>query len=88
MDLPAGYTPDSEIDDEAMPPVWLQLAAILAARIDAGQYQTGRKIPSMTQLKQEFEVSRGTIVKATQYLADHGRVRAVHGRGVFVLPAE
>lgn len=88
MDLPEGYGPDSEIDDEAMPPVWLQLAAILAARIDAGRYLPGRAIPSLNQLRQEFEVSRGTVVKATHYLAEHGRVRAVHGRGVFVLPPE
>ena len=88
MDLPAGYAPDSEIDDEDMPPVWQQLTAVLAARIDAGRYRPGRAIPSMTRLKQEFGVFRGTIVKATRYLAEHGRVRAVHGRGVFVLPTE
>ena len=88
MDLPSGYTADSEIDDEGMDPVWLQLAAILVARIDAGRYPTGRAIPSLNQLRQEFGVARGTIVKATNYLADLGRVRAVHGRGVFVLPRD
>lgn len=85
MNLPDGYTPDSEIDDEGMDPVWLQLAAILVARIDANRYPVGRAIPSLNQLRQEFGVSRGTIVKATNYLAESGRVRAVHGRGVFVL---
>ncbi|MEU3310553.1 GntR family transcriptional regulator, partial [Nocardiopsis sp. NPDC006832] len=49
MDLPAGIGPDSEIDALAMPPVWLQLAAILVARIEAGRYQVGRAIPSLTQ---------------------------------------
>lgn len=86
MDLPTGYTPDTEIDDEAMDPVWLQLTAILVARIDAGHYPPGRAIPSLNQLRQEFGVSRGTIVKATSFLTKQGRVRPVHGRGVFVLP--
>ncbi len=88
MDLPSGYEPDTEIDNEAMDPVWVQLAAILVARIDAAIYPQGRAIPSLNQLRQEFGVSKGTIVKATNHLAEQGRVRAVHGRGVFVLPRD
>lgn len=88
MDLPRGYGPDTEIDHEGMNPVWLQLAAILAARIEAGRYAPGRPIPSLNQLRQEFGVSRGTAVKAVERLADEGLVRAVHGRGVFVLPRD
>ncbi|WP_087097594.1 GntR family transcriptional regulator [Nocardiopsis sp. JB363] len=88
MDLPQGFGPDSEIDVLAMPPVWLQLAAILVARIETGRYQVGRAIPSLTQLTQEFGVSRGTVAKATKYLTDNGRAQSVHGRGVFVLPYE
>jgi len=86
MDLPAGYGPDTEIDHEGMDPVWLQLAAILAARIEVGRYVPGRPIPSLNHLRQEFEVARGTAVKATDYLVEGGLVRAVHGRGVYVLP--
>ena len=86
MDLPSGYEPDTEIDSEGMDPVWLQLAAILVARIDAGQYPVGRAIPSLNQLVQEFGLAKGTIVKATNFLVEQGRLRAVHGRGVFVLP--
>lgn len=88
MDLPSGYGPDDEIDAEAMHPVWTQLAAILVARIDAERYPVGRAIPSLNQLIQEFGVSRGTVVKAIGYLSNIGRVRSVHGRGVFVLPLE
>ncbi|GAA3728744.1 DNA-binding GntR family transcriptional regulator [Spinactinospora alkalitolerans] len=86
MDMPTGYGPDSEIDHEGMHPVWLQLAAILAARIESGRYAAGRPVPSLNQLRQEFGVARGTAVKATNHLADLGLVRAVHGKGVFVLP--
>ena len=88
MDIPSGYGPDTEMDDQAMDPVWVQLTAILMARIDAGVYPEGRAIPSLNQLRQEFGVSRGTVVKATGYLEENGIVRAVHGRGVFVLPKQ
>jgi len=88
MDIPSGYGPDTEMDDEGMDPVWVQLTAILMARIDAGVYPEGRAIPSLNQLRQEFGVSRGTVVKATGYLEENGVVRAVHGRGVFVLPKQ
>lgn len=88
MDLPSGYGPSTEIDDEGMDPVWKQLAAILFARIEAEVYPAGRAIPSLTQLLQEFGVSRGTVLKATGYLEDAGALRAVQGRGVFVLPKQ
>lgn len=80
--------PDSEIDHEGMWPVWAQLTAILLARIEAGRYRAGRPIPSLNQLRQEFEVSRGTAVKAVEWLEREGIVRAFHGRGVFVLPED
>lgn len=86
MDLPTGYGPDTEIDHDGMDPVWMQLAAILVARIEAGRYVPGRPISSLNQLRQEFGVARGTAVKATDYLVEQGLVRAVHGRGVYVLP--
>ncbi|WP_341351884.1 GntR family transcriptional regulator [Streptomonospora litoralis] len=69
-----------------MNPVWLQLAAILAARIEAGRYVPGRPVPSLNRLRQELGVARGTAVKATDYLVKGGLLRAVHGRGVYVLP--
>ncbi len=84
--IPTGYGADSELNSEGPDPVWLQLAAVLLARIDQGSYQPHRPIPSITQLEQEFGVARGTIRKATSLLAERGYVRIVNGKGVFVLP--
>lgn len=86
--IPAGYTADSELDKEGPDPVWLQLAAVLVARIERGDYPPHRPIPSITHLVQEFGVARGTIRKTTAFLAERGRVRIVNGKGVYVLPTE
>ncbi|MCY9786772.1 GntR family transcriptional regulator [Nocardiopsis sp. EMB25] len=86
--IPAGYGPDAELDPEGPDPVWLQLAAVLVARIERGDYPPHRPIPSITQLVQEFGLARGTVRKTTAFLAEEGRVRIVSGKGVFVLPHE
>ncbi|WP_083947889.1 GntR family transcriptional regulator [Thermobifida cellulosilytica] len=86
MDLPSGYGPDSELDMDGPDPRWAQLAAILVARIDAGWYKPGLPIPSLVQLVQEFGLARGTVRKAVEYLAEHGRLRVVQGKGAYVQP--
>ncbi|GAA1080340.1 GntR family transcriptional regulator [Nocardiopsis metallicus] len=86
--IPAGYGPDSELDHEGPDPVWLQLAAVLIARIEQGVYQPQRPIPSIAGLVQEFGVARGTARKTTALLEERGFVRIVAGKGVFVLPRD
>jgi len=73
------------VDHEGAEPVYRQVAAILRARIKAGQYAPGRPIPSEPQLVQEFGIARETARKAGRVLADEGLVRVVQGRGVFVV---
>lgn len=86
--IPSGYGPESELSNAGPDPVWLQLAAVLLARIERGDYQAHSPIPSLTQLEQEFGVARGTIRKTTTLLAERGHVRIVNGKGVFVLPRD
>ena len=83
-DIPAGYGPDDDIEDEGPDPVWLQLAAILQARIRRGDYSPRRVIPSIDQMVQEFGVARGTVRKSVGLLAELGMVRVVSGKGTFV----
>ncbi|MGW0775165.1 GntR family transcriptional regulator [Streptomyces sp. NPDC054802] len=83
-EIPEGYAPDEEIDYEGPDPVWLQLVAILVARIKRGDYPPRRAIPSESQIMGEFGVARGTARKAIALLADQGMVRTVPGRGSFV----
>lgn len=73
------------IDREGPVPPYRQIAAILRERIDAGEIPPGRRIPSLVELEQEFEVARDTLRKAVQVLKDEGLVETVTGIGVFVV---
>ncbi|MEQ4208435.1 winged helix-turn-helix domain-containing protein [Actinopolymorpha sp. B17G11] len=78
------FGPDAEIDHGHMVPPYRQLASILRARIDRGDYRPGRAIPSEARLVQEFGLARDTVRKAVRLLADDGLVIIVPQRGVFV----
>jgi DNA-binding GntR family transcriptional regulator len=72
------------VDHEGKTPVYLQIAAILRAAIEHGDYPPGRQIPSETRLMQEHGVARLTARKAVRVLADAGLVEVVRGRGAYV----
>lgn len=88
VDIPEGYGPDDELDPEAADPLYLQLAAVLIARIAAGVYPTGRAVPGVDRLVQEFGLARGTARKTLVLLAEMGYVRTVVGKGSFVIERE
>lgn len=60
----------------------------LRGRILAGEFQTGARLPTETQLTQEFAVSRTVIREAIAALRADGLVEARQGAGVFVLDAQ
>lgn len=66
--------------------VWRQLYAILRERIETGVYQPRLPLPSITLLQQEFGVARVTVRKVLNKLKDDGYLRAIPGKGTFVLP--
>jgi GntR family transcriptional regulator len=68
-------------------PVYVQLAAILRARIDSGEIPPRRAIPSKRILMQEYEVALGTVDKALELLRADGYLKTVRGLGLFVVPA-
>ncbi len=72
------------VDHEGKTPVYLQIAAILRAAIERGDYPPGRAIPSETRLMQEHGVARLTARKAVRVLAGEGLVEVVPGRGAYV----
>ncbi|GIF24855.1 DNA-binding GntR family transcriptional regulator [Actinoplanes tereljensis] len=74
------------IDPEGMLPVYVQVADVIAARIERGDLVPNRPIPSETALVQEFGVARGTARHAVEVLRERGLVATIPGRGTFVLP--
>ena len=61
---------------------YVQLANILAAKIQAGEIR-GR-LPSERDLAEEYGVAYGTVRRAMGLLRERGLVVSVHGRGTFV----
>lgn len=66
-------------------PRYAEIAGELAERIAAEGRAAGERIESEHDLTREFEVSRGTVVRAMDLLERQGIVRRVQGRGTFVL---
>lgn len=71
-------------DPEGPTPVYVQVANILAWRIEKGRLQPNRPVPSETALRQEFGIARGTARRAVAILRERGLVVTIHGRGTYV----
>jgi DNA-binding GntR family transcriptional regulator len=61
-----------------------RLAAELRRKIEAGDWQPGGQLPSVTELSQTYSVSRATVSKALRTLVADGLVVTRHGWGTFV----
>jgi len=68
------------------PPLYAQVARLLAEQINQGKYQPGDLLPSEPGLAKELGVSRATIVKAFDTLHREGLIQRQQGRGTFVAP--
>jgi DNA-binding GntR family transcriptional regulator len=71
-----------EIDHGSATPPYRQLAAILRARIGAGEI-TGR-LPGEKTLMQESGLALTTVRKAVRVLRDEGLIETVPGWGSYV----
>jgi GntR family transcriptional regulator len=67
-------------------PLYVQLAAVLRARIKAGEYGHLDPLPSEDRLKDEFGISRDTVRRAMEVLRNENLVFTVPHRGTFVGP--
>ena len=65
---------------------WGRVAAALRERLDAGQFGADDFLPSEAELVAEFGVSRNTVRRAYQHLADEGLVVVRQGAGRFPAP--
>ena len=81
----ATYGHRMTIDPDGVKAPYQQLVDILRERITSGAIPPGRRIPSQTELEQEFDLSRNTIKKALDVLKAEGLVVTAPGRGLFVI---
>lgn len=72
------------IDKDSFVPVYYQLAQILERKIKAGVFQPGDTLPSETELGATYGISRMTVRKALEKLAEAGLIYAERGKGTFV----
>ena len=63
-----------------------QLAAILRERIESGRYKHGERIPTESELIEEFELARSTVRRAVNELREQRLVHTVPQRGTYVGP--
>jgi GntR family transcriptional regulator len=75
----------SQILDKRSPiPLYHQLANWLEARIADGTFQVGERIPSETQLSEDFRLNRNTVRHALASLSQKGLIERRRGEGTFV----
>lgn len=72
------------VDHTNPEPLYMQLAAILRARVSAGEVPHGSRLTEMT-LSQEHQVARETVRRALKTVEAEGLVRPLPKRGWLVL---
>jgi GntR family transcriptional regulator len=72
------------IDPIAPVPPYRQIAEILRRRIASGGYQADSRIPTESELVEEFEVARTTARRAVAVLREDGLIYTVPNRGSYV----
>lgn len=65
-------------------PVYVQLADLIAKRIQSGELKADYPIPSESWMQQNYGVARNTARRAVELLRERGLVYTIGGRGTFV----
>jgi GntR family transcriptional regulator len=74
-----------KIDPTAKLPPYRQLAQIITDKITSGEYPSEMRLPSESELMEEYELGRSTVRRAVAYLREQGLVETVATRGTYVL---
>lgn len=72
------------IDPHSGVPAWRQLAGVLRARIESGEWRPGALLPPHPRLQHEYAVERATVQRAVADLRQAGLVDVERGIGVRV----
>lgn len=65
-------------------PRYFQLKEILLKRVKSGEFEPGDQFPTEEELCETYGVSRGTVARAVNLLAEQGWLHRERGRGTFV----
>lgn len=69
--------------------IYHELAGRLRERITSGEWEVGSKLPSISELQDEYGIhSLNTVRAAQQHLAEEGLIETRHGVGAFVVGTE
>lgn len=72
------------INPNSIIPLYKQISNLLREKIVTHVLPSGEKLPSETELMQEYSVSRITIRAAIKELVDDGLLQRLQGKGTFV----
>jgi GntR family transcriptional regulator len=73
-----------ELDNTIATPLYKQLEEKLLKEIESGERPAGNRIPTESELSQQYNVSRVTVRKALAGLSELGYLERKSGKGTFV----
>lgn len=74
----------ARINHDSAVTVTTQVAADIEADIDSGALAPDTRLPTETELADQYGVSRVTVRRAIAALRNRGKLVTVHGRGTYV----
>jgi GntR family transcriptional regulator len=69
-------------------PRYMQILSVLHHRVESGEYPLEERLPTESELCDEFGASRFTVREALRRLVDHGMVQRRQGAGSVVVAAK
>ncbi|MEU2118863.1 winged helix-turn-helix domain-containing protein [Streptomyces sp. NPDC016459] len=75
------------LDPQSARPLYMQLAEVIAAKIETGEYAPDRMIPTPARLAEEYGIAVLTARRAMRELRERGLIITVPGKGSYVTPA-
>lgn len=73
-----------EIEENSSKPIYQQIADGISSLILSGKWEPGAKIPSEEEIITKLKISRGTLRKSLDILAEQGMLTKSQGKGTFV----
>lgn len=61
-----------------------RIAADLRSKIESGRWQAGDRLPPLAHLREQYEASHNTVLRAIRVLESEGLVRGQAGSGIYV----